>query len=203
MWYSWSKFSSHRYRYSSVENALCNRTGSGVEHLDSIATEFGEIACFAYQLLAQMCVATERHEVAAAANKRALRLNPFLWQPFTSLCNYGHEANPDEFYKFDNTDIFQTCQESFNSNSSFIFVGCDMPADVSLTESDGDPNRSYSIYATPVMEQHQNADDRLNVSFSSSLNMLERALAIVRIQACVLYKFIQCSNWFRFHIAGT
>lgn len=140
-----------------------------------------------------MCVATERHEVAAAANKRALRLNPFLWQPFTSLCNYGHEANPDEFYKFDNTDIFQTCQESFNSNSSFIFVGCDVPADFSLTESDGDPNRSYSIYATPVMDQHQNVDDRLNVSFSSFLTRLSDCNTI----NC---EFHSISNRFRFHM---
>lgn len=164
-------------RYTNVEIALTKRSGIALEHLDGIGADFGDIACFAYQLLAQMCVATERRDIAAEANKRALKLNPFLWQPFTSLCNYGHPVNPNDVYKFDNVDIFQTCQESFNSNSSFIFVGCEPPHDVSLSESEGESNRSYSIYATPVMDQ-QNVEDRFSINVSEFLFSMEMLFVV-------------------------
>lgn len=148
-----------------MEKALTNKNNIKPEHLDGVAAEFGDIACFAYQLIAQICLDSERTDLAAEANKRALKLNPFLWQPFKSLCDFGQDVNPNDVYKFENADIFQTCQESFNSNSSFIFVGCEAPHDISLTDSDGDSNRSYSIYATPVMDQHT-VEDRFNTNVS-------------------------------------
>lgn len=157
-------------RFSCVEKALTNKNNIKPEHLDGVAAEFGDIACFAYQLIAQICLDSERNDLATEANRRALKLNPFLWQPFKSLCDFGQDVNPNDVYKFENADIFQTCQESFNSNSSFIFAGCEAQ-DISLTDSDGDSNRSYSIYATPVMDQHS-AEDRFNTNVSFFFSIL-------------------------------
>lgn len=154
------------FRYNIVEVALTHHTYVEVEHLDTIVDEFAEIACFALQLLAKLCSVTDRHEIAAEANRRALKLNPFLWSPFASLCNHGHKPVPNDVYKFDNLDTFATCQENFNWNSSFIFLGTES-TDGSLSESD-DLSKSYSIYTTPVMDQNAiNANDRI---ITSSLN---------------------------------
>ena len=50
--------------------ALINQNCIQKEHLDGVVEEFGEIACFALQLLAELCTVTERHEIAAAANRK-------------------------------------------------------------------------------------------------------------------------------------
>lgn len=149
--------------------ALINKSDVLLEHLDGIIDDFGEVACFALQLLAQLCSVTERHEMAAEANRRALKLNPFLWQPFANLCNYGHKTNPADIFKFDSIETFQTCQENFNSNSSFIFFGSDS-TDGSLSESDSDTNKSLSIYTTPIMDQQNvlNANERYITNVSET-----------------------------------
>lgn len=141
------------FRYNCVEMALTNHSFVQIEHLDGIVEEFGEVACFALQLIAKLCSVTERHEIAAEANRRALKLNPFLWQPFAELCNYGHKVNPNEVYKFDNVETFSTCQENFGLNGSYIVLGSNESNDGSMSESDVDSNKSYNIYTTPIMDQ--------------------------------------------------
>lgn len=141
------------FRYNCVEMALTNHSFIEIDHLDGIIEEFGEVACFALQLVAKLCSVTERHEIAAEANRRALKLNPFLWQPFADLCNYGHKVNPNEIYKFDNVETFSTCQENYGLNGSFILLGSNESNDGSVSESDSDLNKSYNIYTTPIMEQ--------------------------------------------------
>lgn len=134
------------YRFSSVEMALTNSSFVEIEHLDVIVREFGELACFALQLIAKLGVATERHEIAAEANKRALKLNPFMWQPFADLCNYGHKPDPNVYYDIENVENFATCQEDHNAHS-FVLMGTD--TDCFLTEYPTDNN----IYTTPIMDQ--------------------------------------------------
>lgn len=150
-----------------MEVALTHHTCIEVEHLDHIVDEFGEIACFALQLLAKLCSVTDRHEIAADANRRALKLNPFLWSPFASLCNHGHKPIPSDIYKVDNLDTFATCQDNFNWTCSFmLFNAADVSTDGSQSESD-DLNRSNSIYTTPTDQNVLNANDRI---ITSSLN---------------------------------
>lgn len=147
--------------------ALSNQSCVQKEHLDGIIEEFGEIACFALQLIADLCTVTERYEIAAVANRKALKLNPFLWQPFADLCNYGQKIDPSEVYKIDNIETFTMCQENINLNCSFIMFGPDS-ADGSISESESDFNRSFNIYKTPTDQQHNvNANERF---ISSSMN---------------------------------
>lgn len=57
-----------------------------------------------------MCSQTERHDIAAEANRRALQLNPFLWQSFADLCNRGQKPDPKQIFQFTSSDTFATCQ---------------------------------------------------------------------------------------------
>lgn len=84
-----------RCRFDNVEAALTNNSFTEVEHLDEITKDFGEVACFALQLIGKLCARTKRHELAAEANKRALKLNPFLWYPFADLCNQGQKPDSE------------------------------------------------------------------------------------------------------------
>lgn len=146
-------------RFGNVETALTNHTFTEMEHLDEIIKEFGEVACFALQLLGKLCAETERQELAIEANKRALKLNPFLWHPFADLCNQGHKPDPNAIFQIQNVDTFATCQSSFNTNSVWWSVGGagqgntgdHHPIDNSSSESVLNmSSNTCNIYSTPV-----------------------------------------------------
>lgn len=121
-------------------------------HLDAVVKEFGELACFALQLVAKLAAATERHSLAKAANKRALKLNPFMWQPFADLCNIGDDPDPATYYDIENFENFSTCQEDHNAHS-FVLMGTDNDCFLTEYTSDAVLNTSYNIYTTPIMDQ--------------------------------------------------
>lgn len=85
-----------------------------------MCTEFGEIACFALQLLAKICQQTEQLGNAIEAHKRALNLNPFLWSSFANLCSRGEKPDPSNIFKIANCDVFSTCQGS-NASSMVLY----------------------------------------------------------------------------------
>lgn len=107
-------FSSRHY---AAEEALVPGTLVITKSFEGVVNDFGEIACFALQLLARICSKTGRNELSASAHKRALKLNPFLWQSYTELCNQGAKVDPNQIFQF-SSDMFQTCQ----SQNSFVGV---------------------------------------------------------------------------------
>lgn len=118
--FSSSFFGDTVFRFSCAESAIANDTFTESRHLDDICGEFGEIACFALQIVAQVCALTERFDMAAEANRRALKLNPFLWQSFADLCNRNQNPDPKKIFQFKNNDTFATCQgHSLNAVISF------------------------------------------------------------------------------------
>lgn len=116
------KFLNFNCRFCDVESALINENFIELKHLDEISKEFGEVACFALQLVSKVCTQTERHTIAAEANKQALKLNPFLWHSFADLCNRGEKPDPKAIFQFNSTDIFATCQSN-NNFSSVVLLG--------------------------------------------------------------------------------
>ncbi|XP_037044561.1 cell division cycle protein 27 homolog [Bradysia coprophila] len=122
-------------KFCDVESALINENFIELKHLDEICKDFGEVACFALQLVSKVCTQTERHTIAAEANKRALKLNPFLWQSFADLCNRGHKPDPKAIFQFTSTDIFATCQSNSNF-SSVVLLGNGMndASDINLID---------------------------------------------------------------------
>ena len=91
-------------------------------HLDEIVKEFGDIACFALELVSKICLKTERAKLANDASRRAVKLNPFLWQSFADLCSRGEKPDPDSVFQLTSTDIFQTSQ-AHHYNSIVWFGG--------------------------------------------------------------------------------
>lgn len=125
-----------------VETALINENFAETKHLDQLAKDFGEVACFALQLIAKVCTQAERHEMAAEANQRALKLNPFLWQSFADLCNRGEKPDPKQIFQFTSADTFATCQ-SHNLTSIVSFGSA-------AVDTDQIHNFSGSNLQTPV-----------------------------------------------------
>lgn len=140
---------------------LTNTSFIEIEHLDSVSKEFGEVACFALQLIGKLCSATERHELAAEANKRALKLNPFMWQPFVDLCNNGHKPNPTVYYDVENIETFSTCQDNYSTNS--YWLGSENDYYSSECQSSDSIANTCNIYATPIMEQQQQQQQQNNL----------------------------------------
>ena len=112
-------------KYSEAECALTiNGFGDLKNCFDDIVKEFGEIACFVLQLISQICVKTERNKIATLALRKALKLNPFMWQAFADLCQLGENPDANSVFQIPNTDIFNTCQGNANTNSIVLFGGC-------------------------------------------------------------------------------
>jgi hypothetical protein len=69
------------------------------EQLEEIERSFGDLACFALQLLGNIYQETQRIAQAKEAFAYSLRLNPFLFASYQRLCDLGEKPEP--------TDIFQ------------------------------------------------------------------------------------------------
>uniref|UniRef100_A0A8W7P6W4 Cell division cycle protein 27 homolog n=1 Tax=Anopheles coluzzii TaxID=1518534 RepID=A0A8W7P6W4_ANOCL len=120
--------------YSEAENALINDDHLRQRHLDEIVKEFGDIACFALELVSKICLKTERAKLANDASRRAVKLNPFLWQSFADLCSRGEKPDPDSVFQLTSTDIFQTSQaHHYNSIVWFGGAGFKYLTTISLT----------------------------------------------------------------------
>ncbi|XP_059614178.1 cell division cycle protein 27 homolog [Phlebotomus argentipes] len=125
-----------------AESALSNEDFTKQKTLDEICKDFGEIACFALQLIAKICTKTERSALASEALLRSLKLNPFLWHSFADLCDRGEKPDPNAIFQFSSTDIFATCQSQNTSNC--VVVGADVSGTPLLSTT------NTSILTTPV-----------------------------------------------------
>lgn len=111
-------------QYSEAEHTLINDDHLRDRHLDEVAKEFGEIGCFALELLSKICLKTERAALANDASRRAVKLNPFMWHPFADLCNRGEKPDPATVFQLASTDVFATSQAPHPAlNSSVVWFG--------------------------------------------------------------------------------
>lgn len=112
------------FRYSEAEHTLINDDHLRARHLDEVAKEFGDISCFALELLSKICQKTERGKLANDASRKVVKLNPFLWQSFADLCNRGEKPDPNGVFQLASTDVFATSQASHPAmNSSMVWFG--------------------------------------------------------------------------------
>lgn len=92
--------------------------------MDEVAKEFGDIGCFALELISKICQKTERANLANDASRKAVKLNPFLWQSFADLCNRGEKPDPNSVFQLTSTDVFATSQATNPAmNSSMVWFG--------------------------------------------------------------------------------
>lgn len=85
--------------------------------LDDVAAEFGDSAGFALALVARVCYASDRTARGAEAYKRALRMNPFLWNSFEELCHKGEKPDPVKTFSvnsLDNLSAIMGCNQVIN-----------------------------------------------------------------------------------------
>lgn len=111
-------------KYAEAENALTSMLfGDLICNLEDVAKEFGEIACFALHLIAQICIKTERSRIASVALRRALSMNPFMWDAYALLCKLGEYPDVGSIFQITSTDIFCTSQGNLNVNAMVICGG--------------------------------------------------------------------------------
>ncbi|XP_017134780.1 cell division cycle protein 27 homolog [Drosophila miranda] len=110
-------------KFAEAESALINTGFADAKNFDELQRDFGELACFAYQLIAQICIKTERNKLAATALRRALKLNPFMWHAFADLCLLGQDMDTASIFQIQSTDVFNTCQGSSANATSMVLFG--------------------------------------------------------------------------------
>ncbi|XP_055531084.1 cell division cycle protein 27 homolog [Wyeomyia smithii] len=111
-------------QYSEAEHTLINDDHLRARHLDEVAKEFGDIGCFALELLSKICQKTERSGLANDASRKAVNLNPFLWHSFADLCNRGEKPDPNAIFQVPSTDVFATTQAVHPGlSSSLVWFG--------------------------------------------------------------------------------
>lgn len=94
------------FRLSEAETILTGNVGdlicssSCASFIESIVSSYGDSASFALQLISHVWWRSERAHLAAEACRKALSLNPFLWQSFQDLCDRGVKPDPEPFKIF-------------------------------------------------------------------------------------------------------
>ena len=71
--------------------------------------DFGDSTAFAFQLLGDLYGRSERQIKAVDCEKKALKLNPFLWKTFESLCSRGEFVDPAKVFNVSGLDNFNQC----------------------------------------------------------------------------------------------
>lgn len=111
-------FSYWNCRLSEAETVLTGNVGDLIStstctsYIESIISDYGDSAAFALQLISHIWWHSERSHLAAEACRKALCLNPFLWQSFQDLCDRGVKPDPEP------TKIFKV------NHLKYIYIIC-------------------------------------------------------------------------------
>ncbi|XP_046968398.1 cell division cycle protein 27 homolog [Vanessa cardui] len=155
-------------------------------NLDIVASEFGEQAPYALQLLAKIYNITERRSKAAEAHRKALSLNPFMWKSFALLCNMGEKVDPHIVFQINNTEFtfgVSTLVNLVSNSENISFVNSNIPNNTNMN-ANVTPNNvasrtpmSMSTSITPeiqapVKRMHSVFSGMAPIPFSPSFGML-------------------------------
>ena len=97
---------------------------------------------------------------AIDAEKKALKLNPFLWKSFESLCNLGELGlDPGAIFDLEGMDSLQDCHGAnqlvslFNSCSNEAELRLQPPQPPQLQQTHTAPSNLSRIFQTPQQQQ--------------------------------------------------
>lgn len=76
---------------------------------DEMSAELGDSAAFGLQILATLYAQSERIAKANDCDKKALKMNPFLWKSFEGLCRRGDQPDPAKTFSVAGLDNFAQC----------------------------------------------------------------------------------------------
>ena len=77
--------------------------------IEDFVAEMGDSASFALQLLSTIFAKTERSARANESDAKALKLNPFLWTSFESLCGRGDFQDPSQVFNVSHLESLAHC----------------------------------------------------------------------------------------------
>jgi len=77
--------------------------------LGEMVDQLGDKAAFALQILSGVYSRSERNNKSVDADKKALKLNPFLWKSFESLCNKGESVDVEKVFQVKKLNDFASC----------------------------------------------------------------------------------------------
>ena len=100
-------FSTHEAEIVLLTDALETKSR---DLFEDVSHNFQDTACFALQILAKIFAKTERVPKANEADRKALKLNPLLWESFESLCQRGDFTDPNTVFNVDKIDDLNHCQ---------------------------------------------------------------------------------------------
>ncbi|KAK2143694.1 hypothetical protein LSH36_819g00003 [Paralvinella palmiformis] len=86
-------------KLSEAESALVGNILHKPRSQDDMVNEFGDVACFAFSLLGKIFSKTERTARATESYRRSLKLNPYLWSSYESLCHLGEKPDPVKMFQ--------------------------------------------------------------------------------------------------------
>lgn len=92
-----------------AEAALAGGSVLKTKCQDDMVSEFGDVASFAIQLLACLFSKTERLAKASEAYRKSLKVNPFLWSSYESLCTMGEKPDPTKVFQLSHLENLNTC----------------------------------------------------------------------------------------------
>ncbi|KAJ8925028.1 hypothetical protein NQ315_001199 [Exocentrus adspersus] len=142
-------------KYAEAEDVLLENQ-SGSNSMDNIVEEFGDQAAFALVLLGKIAAKTERKARAIDAWKRALKLNPFLWSSFESLCKIGDKPNPQNIFQINNMENLSMCHgNSINNIESVVITTNAISQDNQETFNTPPPSQQILTNFNPNMNAKQ------------------------------------------------
>ena len=126
---------------------------------EEITFNFQDTACFALQILAKIFAKTERVPKANEADRKALKLNPLLWESFEALCQRGDFTDPNIVFNVDKIDDLNHCQGNNQIinyanyvplNSGGVNNGQPISAPTSSSTGSNLPQPRASLLTTPT-----------------------------------------------------
>ncbi|XP_028036484.1 cell division cycle protein 27 homolog [Bombyx mandarina] len=141
-------------------------------NLDIIASEFGEQAPYALQLLAKVYISTGRRNEAAEAHRKALSLNPFMWKSFAQLCNMGEKVDPQQVFQINNSEFtfgVTTLVNLVSNSENISFVNCNIHNNSSMNTNVTPNNvatRTPMAMSTSITPETQAPMKRMHSVFS-------------------------------------
>ncbi|XP_017772381.1 PREDICTED: cell division cycle protein 27 homolog [Nicrophorus vespilloides] len=111
-------------KYAEAEMALTDTLVIKSTNFEEIIEEYEDQASFALLLLAKISAKTGRRQQAIDAYKRALKINPFLWSCFESMCNMGEKPNASTYFQLSELENLNQCHGKNLSNIESVVLTC-------------------------------------------------------------------------------
>lgn len=172
-------------KYGEAESVLtCNLTlksdasssGTKFKLYDEIVKEYGaEYSPHVLQILANVYSRTDRNSQALEFYKKSLRLNPFMWSSFDSVCTMGEKIDPAKYFTF-NSALNAYKSHILESNSQIQTTLNNVTNQLNVNNNNVQQNQSHNQFANVLKQQNdlQYLDQKCKHDISTILRLVEQ-----------------------------